>query len=34
MEATKFRSRLFVALEQMTAHLRQQTLTVLEEVSP
>ena len=29
MEATKFRSRLFVALEQMTAHLRQQTLTVL-----
>ena len=29
MEVTKFRSRLFVAMEQMTAHLRQQTLTVL-----
>jgi len=29
MEVTKFRSRLCVALEQMTVHLRQQALTVL-----
>ena len=29
MEVIKFRSRLFVALEQMTVHLRQRRLTVL-----